>query len=77
MAARRITGSLLATGLIVALVGSAPPAPADDTSGATDTALHLVTLERPGTAGYDGRLSVRAYRTTLTKLQDSLLARLE
>ena len=74
MATRRITGSLLATGLIVALVGSAPPAPADDTTGATDTALHLVTLERPGTAGYDGRLSVRAYRTTLTKLQDSLLA---
>jgi hypothetical protein len=74
MATRRITGSLLATGLIVALVGSGPPAPADDASSASDTEVQLVTLQGPGTAGYDGPLSVRTYRTTLTKLQDSLLA---
>jgi minor extracellular serine protease Vpr len=70
MATRRVTGSLLAIGLVMALVGVAPPAPADDTA----TELHLVTLEGPGTAGYDGPLSVRDYRTALTDTQDSLLA---
>ena len=71
MAARRISGSLLATGLVVALVGAGPPAPAED---ATDTELHLVTLDGPGTAGYRGPLSPRAYRATLTSAQDDVLA---
>jgi minor extracellular serine protease Vpr len=74
MATRRITGSLLATCLVVALVGAGPPAPADDASGASHTELQLVTLDGPGTAGYDGPLSVRAYRAALTHTQDALLA---
>ncbi len=71
MATRRVTGSLVATGLVVALVGAGPPAPADD---ATDAELHLVTLDGPGTAGYRGPLSARAYRTTLQNTQDDVLA---
>ncbi len=71
MAARRLSGSLVATGLVVALVGAGPPAPADE---ATDAVLHLVTLDGPGTAGYRGHLSVRVYRTTLRNAQDDVLA---
>jgi minor extracellular serine protease Vpr len=71
MATRRVTGILLATGLVVALVGAAPPAPADDVD---DTELHLVTLEGPGTAGYLGALPARTYRATLENTQDVLLA---
>ncbi len=71
MAARRLSGSLVATGLVVALVGAGPPAPADE---ATDAELHLVTLDGPGTAGYRGHLSVRVYRTTLRNAQDDVLA---
>jgi minor extracellular serine protease Vpr len=70
--ARRVTGSLVATGLVVALVGAGPPAPADD---ATDSELHLVTLDGPGTAGYGGSLPARDYRTALETAQDALLAR--
>ena len=71
MATRRIAGSLLAAVLVVALVGTAPPAPADD---AADTELHLVTLDGPGTAGYRGSLSVRDYRASLVQAQDDVLA---
>ncbi len=61
----------LAAGLVVALVGAAPPAPADE---ATDAQLHLVTLDGPGTAGYRGTLSARVYRATLRNAQDDVLA---
>ena len=71
MATRRIAGSLLAAVLVVALVGTAPPAPADD---AAETELHLVTLDGPGTAGYRGSLSVRDYRASLAQAQDDVLA---
>ncbi len=71
MATRRVAGSLLATVLAVALVGAAPPAPADD---APETELHLVTLDGPGTAGYRGSLSVRDFRASLAQAQDDVLA---
>ena len=71
MATRRIAGSLLAAVLVVALVGAAPPAPADD---AAESELHLVTLEGPGTAGYRGSLPVREYRASLARAQDDVLA---
>lgn len=74
MAARRVTGLFVATGVVVALVGAGPPAPADDEGNATDTTLQLVTLDGPGTAGYDGPLSDRVYRTTLKIAQDDVLA---
>jgi len=70
MSARRFSGSLLATGLVVGLVGLGPSAPAEQ---ATDTELHLVTLEGPGTSGYRGPLSPQAYRATLTSAQDEVL----
>jgi minor extracellular serine protease Vpr len=76
MAARRISGSLLATGLVIALVGlvgTAPPAPADDAR----TELHLVTLDGPGTSGYRGHLTARDYRSTLVDDQDELLAEVD
>jgi len=71
MAARRLSGSLLATGMVVALVAAGPPAPADE---ATDAEIHLVTLDGPGTAGYRGPLPARAHRTTLRNAQDDVLA---
>lgn len=71
--ARRVAGSVLAAGLVLALLGTGPPAPADD--GDEDGAeLYLVTLDGPGTAGYRGPQADRVYRANLLAQQDSLLS---
>lgn len=74
----RLVAAFATVGVLTTLAttGSGSPAVADDDT-AEGTALYLVTLRGPGTAGYLGALGTGTYRTLLTRAQDAALERVE